>query len=190
MRYLIGFLLFIAALILLLVFVFRGGSKTSTPATSSTINLTSYAQTDSVLKVTIEGPQIATENHRAIRITVGRDIREVEVLKGYNEEVLRSNVYSNDQAAFDEFIRGVNLAGFIKANKASAQTDERGFCATGMRYIYELDNGSQHITRLWSDSCGDKQATFAGTGPLIRQLFEAQIPDYLKLTGDVSLSSL
>ena len=150
------------------------------------MTLGDYAGSEAVVRLTVEGEIEAKEEHRAIRITVGRARRNVEVLRGYDAEVLKSQPLDNSQAAYDEFLQALTTAGFAN-RKDAPQEDERGVCPTGRRYIYEVLDSSEEVLRLWSTSCSGKQGTLAGNASLIRTLFEAQIPDYAEFTRDVRL---
>lgn len=194
-KYIVGFLV-LAAFVFLGVTLFQtatNGSDKDKAPTANTIpakSLPEYAGTDAEVRVTVDGPIVGEETHRAIRITISRDERTLDILQGYQGLVIKTQDYDNDQAAFDVFLRAIDGLGFTSSKKAKVE-DEFAACPMGTRYTYELINTDSPETdvRLWSVSCGFELGNFAGgPGPTIRSLFEKQIPDYKALTNGVSVT--
>lgn len=191
MKYFAGLLILIAALITMVVILFRDESKNTTAKVNEQpVLIADYFNSDVKLRVTMDGDVRARENKRAIRITVGRGFRQVEVLRGFTYEVINSKTYDNTQPDFEAFATALQKRGFTKPvkNAHKQPTDEVSVCATGTRYIYEVIEGSSQVTRLWSNTCVPEVGTFAGTGPGVRNLFQLQIPDYAVITKDVVLA--
>jgi hypothetical protein len=194
-RYIVGFLL-VAIFVFFGVAIFR--SATDNPKTPDPVNtvvrksLPEYASTDAEVSVTIVGPIIGEAEHRQIRITVSRDVRTLDVIQGYQDRVIRTKSYFNDQSAFDVFLRALNGLGFT-SSKTPKVEDEFKACPLGTHYEYELSNTGSADTdvKLWSVSCGLDIGNFAGgPGPTIRTLFQKQIPDYKTLVEGVSVQPL
>jgi len=84
--------------------------------------------------------------------------------------------------------RALDLAGFTKGDAKSTNTNERGYCPTGDRYIFEIVNGASDAQRYWSTSCRNS-GTFKGNVAQVKQLFIAQIPpvDFAKETAGLHL---
>jgi hypothetical protein len=185
-RYVIGFIVAIGLIVLLIILLFSGGgNKSKVPNTSQTLE--SYSTSGSVIaRLTIDGPINAQQNHDEVQITVGRDDTEYAQLQGYDGSVVKSQTYSNSQNAYNVFLHALDHAGFTKGDTSSALADERGYCPTGDRYIFELINGSNDIERFWATSCGTPK-TFNGNLNLNLTLFQQQIPDYGTLTENVNL---
>jgi hypothetical protein len=185
MRYIIGFLLTIGLIIVALILIFRGGG-TSTTLTGSQV-LSQYANNSTTdVRLTIDGPVNSPQEHRQIRITVSQNQITADVLQGYNSQVLRSNSYVNDPTSYVAFLRSLQLAGYTKGITTATARDERGYCPTGDRFIYEVITGNQSDKqRFWYTSCG--QGSYKGNSQLTNVLFKAQVPDYDTLTGDVQL---
>jgi hypothetical protein len=115
------------------------------------------------------------EDHYTVRITVGRDERTVETVRGYQGDIVNSKTYDNDQEAYTVFLRALQFQGFTNGDPDPAKADERGLCPTSKRYIYEvISPGGSSIQRFWNSEC--KVGTFKGNGQVIRSLFRAQIP--------------
>ena len=187
MRYFIGFLLAVGMIVLVFILLLRGfsgggGDKPKTPQ----VMLRDYATTTTEVQYTQDGPVTADELHQGVRITVGQTESRIEVYQGYQNNVIRSKNYPNNQASYTEFLSALQLLGFNKGNKDPKKTDERGFCPDGSRYIFQIIDNGNDIQRYWATSCGG-QGNYAGAIGRVRSLFRQQIPDYNDLTSDLTL---
>lgn len=195
MKYFIGtviiiFLILIGAVVL----VSRPKNKTTTSSTTTSTTatgasatvLTDYARSGTRVVLTQEGIINGSDKHRAIRVTISENLRKIEIIQGYEGKVINSASYANDPSAYDAFLHALASANFITEAKNVKVGDEKGACPTGLRYGYNLEDGSGTVKHLWSTSCGGA-GNFAGNPSLARQLFRQQIPDYTKLTSGVSL---
>lgn len=179
MRYIIGFLISIGLIILLFVMIFRGGDEPTDP--NATRKLVDYANTTTVVRLVDDYPVTADQTHRQVVITVGRDSAVFTSERGYEGDVIRTQTYANNPASYANFLRALQVSGFIKGDNNPELRDERGYCPTGHRYIYEIKDGSRSISRFWSTSCGNI-GSFKGKADTIRILFHKQIPDYNQFT--------
>jgi hypothetical protein len=181
MRYIVGFLIGIGLIVLtfiLIIRIFSGGGDTEQPRK---IDLNSYATTDTVMRLTMDGPIVADARHQQLRITVGRDNVLYERFQGYQGDVIDSRQYPNNPDAYAEFLHALTVAGYANGNP-NAQKDERGYCPTGYRFVYEAIGDGENIVRWWNTSCGAKQGNFNGNGASVRELFKRQVPDYREVT--------
>jgi hypothetical protein len=186
MKYFFGFLASLALIILVFVLVLRGfGGNDGGTAKSP---LTDFASSDAVVRLTVAGRIISEQEHRAYQITVGRSEVRLETLKGYEYETVATKTYENNQESYYTFLRALDLAGFDRGSGEKGNDDERGVCADGHRYVYEVIQGTSEEQRLWSTSCGDG-GTFKGNAAAVRQLFNKQVPvpDQSKIIGRVRL---
>jgi len=183
MKYFLGFLATIGLIVLAFVLILHGigGSKPKTKPTP----LVSYSNTTRTVELTIEGPVTADENHKAVRITVGRDSKQLEILQGYDEIVSKTQSYANNEPAYAEFLRALDLNGFTKGVTTTANEDDRGYCSAGYRYILAMYDGGDQKQRFWASSCG--RGSFAGNTTVMRTLFQKQIADYNAVAGNLSL---
>jgi hypothetical protein len=184
MRYIMGFLIAIGIIILVFVIIFKVIAGGGGGAQHKKIDLTSYATTDAVVKFVEDGPVNYHKAHRQIQITIGRDKNTVQVLSGYQGKIIKSKSYGNTQAAYNVFLHSLQVAEFQKGDNNPKKKDERGHCATGRRYIYELTSGGQDVFRYWNTSCGGL-GSFEGHTDLVHTLFRKQIPHYDKFVQDV-----
>lgn len=183
MRYLIGFLGVIAIIILIIVLFVRGGGGPETPA----IDLADYTTSTSEVVFINDGPVSATQTHDVIKITVNQSEATMDVIKGYEGQVVNSRTYPMNPNAYAAFLLSLKRAGYTIGNDNADLKDERGYCPTGDRYIYELNDNGGEVSRFWNTSCGDRYGTFKGQAPLIRDLFRMQIPDYDQLTSNLNI---
>jgi hypothetical protein len=188
MRYFIGFLVSIGLIILVFILVLKGFSGDG--AKQSKTSLVDYANTAVQMRLTVDGPIVADQEHNVYRITVGRDETTIETFKGYESTLINFQHYDNNPVGYANFLRALDVAGYTKGiTGPGAQKDERGICAIGDRYVMEINNGSsRRMQRFWSTNCRG-QGTFKGNAQEVRRLFRVQIPpaDMSKLTGSLNL---
>ena len=184
MRYIFGLLVVLGLLILLIVLLVGGGGKPKVPATSKTLD--SYATTNAETRLTIDGSVNAQSIHNQIRITVDRNNVTYEQVQGYNGNVIKMQRFDNTENAYANFLSALTHAGFTKGNADKALADERGYCSTGDRYIFELSQNDKNIERFWATNCGNPK-TYGGNANLTVELFKAQVPGYSDLTQSIVL---
>src|SRR4051794_35414783 len=105
---LVGFFLFI---IIVLILFGHGGKKTPTPI-NPVKPLPDYAETTATVSFTTDGIVNGDEMHRAIRITVSANQRQLDVLQGYNPQVIGSKTFVNNQEAYSVFLKALSHYGF------------------------------------------------------------------------------
>lgn len=189
MRYILGVFGVIVLMIFVVVLIARRGPDNSTSATKTNnlqAVLSDYESKPATVIFTTRGKVIGDEERRGIRITVSRQERVIEILKGYNETVETRQTYTNNDNAFANFLSALGVAGFAN-EQPTAIKDDRGICPLGRRFDYKLQDGSKEVFRFWNTSCGLRQGSFAGDGLLVRKLFENQIPDYRTVIRGVKL---
>lgn len=188
MRYIFGFMVFLLLIVLGLIFIFSGHKKspTSTKNTPVVLSLPEYAPTDASVSMTTDGIVNGEDAHRAIRITVNRDSRVIDIIQGYSGRVIDSHTYSNTEDGYAVFLKSLNNAGFMtKVKKPTVPDDPRGYCADGQRTILKLEKNTDSLSNLWTSTCS--LGNFGGNIDLIVELFRAQITDYDNLTANVEL---
>jgi hypothetical protein len=186
MRYIIGLLLGIGLIVLTFILIVKAFSGGGGGQQRHAVNLNDYATSTAVMRYTIDGPIVSDQEHNRIRITVSKDQVVYEQIQGYEGKLVQTKTYPTNVQAYSTFLRALNIAGFTHGDQ-KADDDERGYCPRGQRYIYEALDGGDTILRWWSTSCGNTQASFKGSAPTIRSLFQRQVPDYQKLSSGVRL---
>jgi len=188
---LIIFLTIAIGLILFLALIFGVGGKsdqkkTDKPVSSTPSALTDYITPNSKMVLTTAGRINGDDIYREIRITVDSNTRELQVIQGYQNNVIQTNTFVNNISAYDSFVHALERTGFGKVRKTS-DTEEKGVCATGQRYTFEVINDAKNVSRTWAGSC--TKGTSAARAPQVLQLFQAQITGYGKLTNNVDFSA-
>lgn len=182
-RYIAGFLLAVGLIVVAIILIVRALSGPSGP---KPLDLPSYANSDVTVQFTIDSPVAAAENHHDIIITVGNTEATLLITQGYEGQIQRMKSYPATTNGYAVFLRALALNGFTKGNNDPRFSDERGQCALGDRFIYEvLDTQGNSLQHYWYTSCGT--GTFKGKASVIRSLFTKQIPDYASLTSGVQL---
>ncbi len=186
-----GIIGFILLMIIIIIILAGGGDKK--PANTGPVvkSLPSYSQTGAAVSWTQQGIVNGEDIHRSIRITVSSSDRTVQIIEGYSGQVVSSQEFPNSQDAYDVFLRSLSGMGFLtRAKDAKKVSDnENGYCPLGYRYIYELNNGADQLSRLWSSSCGSKVGTFGGNPSGVSTLFQRQITNYNTIVSGVNLSA-
>jgi hypothetical protein len=181
MRYLIGLVIFILLIIFLIIKLLTGGpSKPNLPP-----SLSSYADTATTVRYIIDNPVQAPETHNDIIIEVGNSSTDIRIMKGYDNEIVKEESFPMSNSAYATFLLSLqHSGGYTLGNPDPQLRDERGYCATGDRYSYDIVAGDgSRIQHYWSTSC--KEKTFHGLPDTVRQLFAAQVPNFDDYTQDI-----
>jgi hypothetical protein len=185
MRYFIGFFATILLIILLIVLLVHGGGKPKQQPTTKALD--SYAATNSEVSLTIDGPINAVSLHEQVRITIDRDNATYEHIRGYSGQAVEMQRFPNTQDAYENLLFALERVGFTQGDTVSGLKDERGYCATGARYVFELKDSDKTVERYWSSTCGTPKTYLGQTGETV-DLFKAQIPGYSEITANVEVS--
>jgi hypothetical protein len=167
-----GIFMTIVIIVLLIMLVRSGGGQEA----NRRAMMTEYTTLQSEVSWTMRGRVVGDDMYNEVRIYVNRNERGIEVTNGYNGRVEKVQTYPNNQEAYTVFMRALNIANFPQEREAPE--DDRGYCATGRRYVYELKSGDEQLLRTWGTSCSSDQGSFDGTAKRVRTLFERQITDY------------
>lgn len=187
MRYVIGFVGIIAILILIIVLILRGAGGGGGENGPKNIDLADYATATSQVIYTIDGPVSSNQTHNSVRIAVDQDESTIEAIEGYEGHVIRSRTYPMNSSAYTAFLLSLKHAGYTIGDTNPDLKDERGYCPTDDRFIYELKDNDEEVQRFWNTSCDYSQGTFKGKSSLIEDLFKLQIPDYDTVSSDLNL---
>jgi hypothetical protein len=179
LRYLVGFFITIGLIILLIILLFSGGGSSSNKKVITTGKaLDTYASTDAQVRLTIDGPIVANQEHRQINITVDRNNSQLDVIQGYDGGVVNTQTFANTQASYAAFLHSLELLNFTKGNTTdSSLKSESGHCALGYRYVFEIIQNGSDVQRFWATSCAGPHS-FDGNVQTTIYLFKQQIPEY------------
>jgi hypothetical protein len=182
MRYVIWLAAVIGLIVVLVLLLFHGGGKPKTVIQP----LSSYSTTDASASMTVDGPVNSNQKHESYKITVDRTDVTFQQMTGYDGQVVTLQSYPNTESAYYVFLRAITGGGFTKGNKDPKLSDERGYCPLGDRYIFEFSEYGNDLERYWTSTCGGTK-TFNGNAGLVSTLFQNQVPDYGKLSENLSL---
>src|SRR6476620_4225862 len=79
-------------MVLLIVLLFKAIFG-HTAAPQKQVDLTKYADSNAVATLLVDGPTNLDQNHYQVRITVSAIQNEIEVIQGYQGDVVRSQSY-------------------------------------------------------------------------------------------------
>lgn len=182
MRYFFGFLAAVALVVVAFILIVRGFGGDDRKVQTE---LMDYARTDTVMRMIVEGEVNADQDHRSVKVTVGRGTNKIDLIQGYEGHVLEAKSYPSNEDAYTTFLRALQFQGYTKGDTDPERQDPRGVCPAGRTFIFEIVTGSATVQRLWTTSCGG--GTFKGNTALIRELFREQIPDYSDIISGAGL---
>ena len=180
LRYFIWLLAVIGLIIILIILIIPGGKKVGVPRV-----LDSYASTNAVAKLTINGPITAEINYQSLSISVEQNQVIYQEYAGYNNKVIQTIAFPSNESAYYNFLRAIDIAGFNKGNTNPDAQNSVGYCAFGQRYLLQLTQNGNNIINFWSTNCGSL-GTFGGDLGFTMALFQAQVPEYSKLSGTLT----
>jgi hypothetical protein len=154
-------------------------ARINNQSSTSSKSITEQIKENSTLRLRVEGPVIADENHQSMQIDVTPTSRTVMLYKTYNNTVFKQTKYENNQKAFEAFAQALDHAGFSESRGDSKYAGE---CALGRVYHLELLQGEKLVQDLWTTSCATTR-TFSGSMAAILTLFQKQIPNYSEATA-------
>lgn len=176
--------------IVILVLLFTGGGKKPVVPGVVLKPLPDYAETNATVSFTTQGIVNADDLHRSIRITVSANQTQLDVLQGYNPRVVSSKTFINNQEAYSVFLKSIDKVGFlVKTKNPKVTADPAGYCPLGYRYVYELNNDGDDLSKLWASTCGKAVGTSGAVTSTLNVLFQHQIPNYSTLVGQVNLNA-
>lgn len=171
-----------------LIRMFVGGGSSqqaATPEASTSSKLLDTSSSQSVVMY-VRGPIVADEKFRSFAVTISPTGRSITAWQGYaRSNVVATESYSNDTAAYKEFVNALNYAGYAKTRDVK-NNDTEGLCANGKVYNFQIMNGGNVSDNRWTTNC-DVKGTFAGNGPAVRNLFLEQIPAAQQVTSKIDL---
>lgn len=185
------FILVLLGLVLLVILLFRSVFNTNNSTTNprDIPALATYADTNAQASMVVDGPIVSAQEHTAVRITVDRTQSLIEVMRGYDGQVVAQQAFPGSEAAYLQFLSALDRLGFTKGNADPKLQDSAGSCPFGNTYTYRLTNGSDEIVNYWTTSCSGGGGTYQGSRSETHQLFLRQIPpaDLTRLTRNVAI---
>lgn len=177
-------LLIVSAVFILVVggifFLITGNGSRSNQKTANQAELTLVRPLRSV-QLTVTGPIVANELRNSYSVNVAPSQRTVTLMNGYDSQIVNQSTYENNTAAYEQFVYALRRAKADSRRQISGTAaEERGVCATGRKYVFEIREDGRTVERLWTTSCRNSQGTLSASIDPIRSLFDKQIPDLSK----------
>ena len=186
MRYLLATIGFIVLMVIAITIFARPQSKKAT-TNNKVIQLSSYVKNNNAqVRYTIEGPINAPEDHRSVQISVSPLSRTLNIISGYQGQVISSQTYANDAQSYSDFLQALSQEQFTAERQVSSNIKSQSICPLGNRTHFQILENAKDVMNLWTGSC--MRGSFGGNVANIRSLFKLQIPDYVKLTNSVSVT--
>lgn len=194
MRILLGAFILFAVIFFIVRLAGSGGDdnavvESETTTVEEAFVLSEQNNGNSSVRFTIVGKTNAAEDHREFRFTISQRQRRVDIIKGYDGQVLETMQLSNTPNAYQEFLYALEAEGYttMKSEERLTVTDPRGQCSDGKMYEYKAFVNGELESDLWSVSCSSRKGTFGGDRNDIVRLFERQFPEYKDFTRGVRL---
>lgn len=167
-----------------------GGSTSQEERIEKEVKISELADTDASVRLQMNGAINSNKEHRQIWITVNNQFASIDVLRGYEGDVLKSKTFSNNTDSFTKFLAALEDSNFDKTRDYRGGQTEIGACPLGKRYIFEAfePGAEEQIKHSWTTSCSNKIGTFDGKLNTTIRLFQSQIPDYNKFVSDIRLN--
>ncbi len=184
--FILGVALALVLLVVILIVVFSGGG----PATQPKAAIATYAN-DPTAQATllIDGPEGAGSNHNQIQIIITNSTSTINIIQGYNDNIIKSKTYPNSEAGFHVFLRSLEYSEFDIGNNDPKLSQASGYCPLGNRYIFSFNADNTLIQRYWITSCAGDPHTFDGNLDLTVTLFQNQIEDFNSITAGLNIAS-
>lgn len=181
-----GLLLIVLIFLVGLILIFGGNKKKPAPRP---MTLPEYASTNAKVVFTTDGTINGEDIHRAIRITVDNNSRNLDIIQGYSGRIIDNKSQANSEAAYSIFLKALYNNGFTTPLKGAKEgLDYSSICPLQNRYSFSLERNNATISKLWTSDCGSATGNFGGNFDTIQSLFVDQITNYEQLTADVQLS--
>ncbi len=130
-------------------------------------------------RMTVYGPIVADEERESYEVTVTTSSRRFAAYQGYNQTQIAASDYGNTYEAYQQLAYALARANFDKEKKVDELAkDDRGACATGRLYVYELFENGDLVRRTWTTTCANTKGDFAGSNRQVAHLFNKQVPDF------------
>ncbi len=183
MKYLIAIVLTIAVIIFVIIRLLSGGGSDTPDQTAK--SMLTYANSATSVRMVIDNPTQYDGDHRIATIVVNKDAVSFTMTQGYEGTVINERIYPNNSQAYAALLLSLERSGgYTRGNSDEKLRDERGYCALGTRYSYDIVDGNGNETQhFWSTSCKDR--TFEGKPQVVQNLFRDQVPDFSALAREL-----
>ena len=184
MRYFLALIGVVFFVVIAVILIASSGKHNS----QKPINITSYNYTGTTMVYTENGILNGEDIHRGIRISISNDSRVVDILSGYEPNVIKSETLPNTPASYGAFLQALEASGFAQS-RSTSEPYKYGVCPTGYLFNYQILAPNGSVSNLWGDECSTSDGTFAGNSQEVQTLFQNQISNYLQFIGNTNLDA-
>jgi hypothetical protein len=175
------------AIITFIVILSANNHQAVTKSSSTTPSLVLYENTTSSVSLTTFGNLVANSARIAVQIKVSSNDVNISILSGYQETMVKTEDFANNQTAYNYFLNNLNASNFLVSKTTTL--DESSACPNGETYQLDLTNNSKTISNLWDDNCNPGvDGTFKGNRKqnifAINTLFQNQVTNYADFTSN------
>ena len=179
-----AFAIAIAGLISIARMLFFSGGDTAQISASQSALVNTAA--DRAVSLTVRGPIVADETFRSYQIKITPNERKIIVLKGYIGQEINNISLANNIPAYEQFVYALNKANMMRGTELTGDANDlRGVCASGRVYTFQILNKNTAEKTLWTSSCSSARGSLNASLDSLTKLFDAQIPQFTKLTADL-----
>lgn len=165
--------------------LFGGGSEMTVNTGKEALVDTSL---DRSVRMTVRGNIVGDNVFHTYAVTVTPTNRNITTYRGYLLNQVATQDLENNSKAYEQFVYALDRAKMMDGTEPEGEAnDTRGVCAEGKLYRYDVMQGSNIVKSLWTTTCGQSRGSLKAVNQVLFRLFNAQIPDYAKLTSQVNL---
>lgn len=141
---------------------------------------------DRTIRMTVRGAIVADEDFRSYQIQISPNERTFTIYKGYLGQLINSVTLGNNITAYEQFVHALDKANLVKGIElVSDKNDQRGICATGFVYDFQILKAGKSQKDLWTSSCSGSRGSLDANLDQLTNLFTAQIPVARTMIGEI-----
>jgi hypothetical protein len=168
-------------------------SKSPSPSPSVQVNAGKQALTstssDRSVQLTVRGPIVADESFHSYTVTITPSSRNMTTYTGYMGQTVDNVQLSNNTPAYEQLVYALNRAKLMDGTPLTGDAnDERGICATGSIYEFQVLQGTNSIQKLWTSTCAGSPGSLKANLGQVTNLLEQQIPTFSALVQKINLN--
>lgn len=188
-RYYVWLLVALGLIIILIIILSGGTSKSKKTHTITQASLSSLANTNDTVEMITTGPIVAPVNHQVTEINVGPSTTSYNLIKGYDGEVVSSQQFSNTRNSYSAFLSSLDVAGFTKANSNEELASSAGYCSFGVTFDFKIIQANGTVVQnLWATNCPSTPRTYLGNLSQTISLFRSQVPGFSNITQNAGFN--
>jgi hypothetical protein len=176
----------IAALVSIARVIFYPNSSNST----SSVDVGKAALLDTsaghAVRLTVRGKLVADENFNSYQIQITPSERKLTIYKGYLDNSINNISLGNNLPSYEQFVYALDKAKLDDGTELTGDSNnQRGICATGYVYNFEIMKDNKSVKQLWTSSCSGSKGSLSASVDQLIGLFMSQIPNAETMTSNI-----